>query len=82
MLVAFVLALLVFGYISFGLGSGSVFGGARAFNLSPLEADSAMPGNMAGDGSYGDVPEDELPPESTLSYRDTTLSLEGQILGL
>ena len=29
-----------------------------------------------------DAPEDKLPPESTLDNRDTTLSSEGQILGL
>lgn len=81
LLLAFVL--LVFGYLYLGFGSSSVSRGAsRALDLSPVEAGAPVPGNMAGDNSYGDVPKDELPPESTLGYRDTILSSEGQTLGL
>ena len=77
-----VFLLLILGYLLLGYGSGPVSGRARAFDLLPVEVDAAVPANMPGDGSHDDAPEDKLPPESTLDNRDTTLSSEGQILGL
>jgi hypothetical protein len=75
--------LLILGYLLLGFGSGPVSGRARAFDLFPVEVDAAVPTNMLGDGSYDDAPKDELPPEITLgNRRGTTLSSEGQILGL
>ena len=44
LLVALVLALLVFGYVSFGPGTSS--GGAYAFDIVSIEADAT--GRMAG----------------------------------
>ena len=77
-----VFSLLVFGYVFFGFGQSSASGGAQAFDLSPIETDAAVAGRMKGDSPHSDTQKHELPPESTLYYGGTTLSSEGQILGL
>ena len=71
-------------FVLLGLGSDEGLGGAVASDLVDVETDSRV-GGVSGEPAYpgGDPPpEDELPPESTMSYRASTLSSRGGILGL
>ena len=73
--------MLLLGYVLLaGAGSGS--SGARAFDLSPIETDAPVEGDMQGDGFHSAISQDDLPPESTLSHDRVSLTSQGQILGL
>lgn len=80
-LAALTALLLVSVYAFVRSGSGAS-GGARASDLISIPTDARVDGTLGGNPIFSGGPEDELPPESTLSCRGSTLSSEGENTGL
>lgn len=78
LLVALTALLLVSAFAFFGTGT-SAPGGASASDLVPVPIDARVVGTLGGNPVFPG--EEDLPPESTLSYRGGTVSSDGEVLG-
>lgn len=74
--------LLLLAYLALGVAWEEGSGEAMVTDLVPVEADVRVNGISGNPADFGDVPESDLPPESTLGHGGDTLNAQGEILGM